>query len=97
MPSGREWLADAGNAAAVPALSRISPEFAALSTATTAVAAGPSTISSRCDDPTRKKCVSPLWMPTDMDSRNGPTELGNSAALRSALRISTAAPAARRA
>ena len=45
---------EAGSAAAVAGLITISPAFAAPSIVTTCVAAGPVTISSRCDPPTRK-------------------------------------------
>ena len=55
-----------GSAAAVDLLTRISPATAVPSIVTVSVAAGPVTISSRCEFPTRKKENVPLWMPTDI-------------------------------
>ena len=49
-------------------LTRISPASAVASIITVMVAAGPVTISSRCDPPTRKKSNFPLWTPTDIRS-----------------------------
>ncbi len=73
----RGWLADCGNAAAVAALSRISPELAALSTATTAVAAGPSTISSRCVFRPGRSAHHRCGYPPTWTDRSGPTERGH--------------------
>ena len=94
-PSARGFTAERGSSAAVAALTAISPALAALSVSTVVETAGPSTTSSRCDEPTRKNKISPEWTPTDIERRSGPTEVGISAARRRELRISTAAEQAR--
>ncbi len=55
----------------VAGLTRICPATAVPSINTVAVAAGPVTMSSRCERPMRKKSKSPLWIPTDILSTTG--------------------------
>jgi hypothetical protein len=67
-------------AAAVAAETSTSPEPASDSRRIVSLAAGPVTISSRCDVPATKTWQVPEWTPVDMRSETGPTELFDGAA-----------------
>ena len=57
---------EAGSSAAAIGLITISPASAVPSIDTTSVAAGPVTMSSRCESPTRNRSNAPACMPTDI-------------------------------
>ena len=76
---------------AVTGLITICPASAVPSISTVVLAAGPVTISSRCDPPTRKKWKSPEWTPTDIRSDTFWPRTTSRPTVRSARRISTAA------
>ncbi len=92
------WRTDhaaGGRAEAVASLTTISPASAVPSMVTVVVAAGPVTMSSRWDSPTRKKWNRPLWTPTDIRSCTFWPRTVSRPTVRSARRISTAARQAR--
>ena len=66
-----------GSAAAVASVTTIWPAPAAASARQTAVAAGPTTISSRCTagSPARTRWTGPLWMPLEARSTTRPTDV----------------------
>ena len=78
-------------AAAVTGLTRISPASAVPSMVTVVLAAGPVTMSSRWDPPTRKKLNSPEWTPTDIRRETFCPRTVSLPTVRRARRISTAA------
>ena len=73
-------VAAAGSFAAVALVTRICPARAVLSAASVAATDGPTTTSSREGEPTRKRWISPLWIPTDIDRWSRPTDVGASSA-----------------
>jgi hypothetical protein len=83
-----------GRAAAVSRLTRISPAVAVDSMSTVRLAAGPVTMNSRCDSPTRKKWKVPLFTPTDIRRTTLPAVVSRRPTLRSVARIPWAAVAA---
>ncbi len=74
-PSRSSPTQPGSSAAAVSALTTISPALARSSSSKTRVAAGPATSSSRCGSRVRRNWQGPLWTPADMRSSTGPTEL----------------------
>ncbi len=95
MPSPLGCPSDlAGSAAAVSRLTRISPAVAVDSISTVRLAAGPVTMSSRCDSPTRKKWKEPVFTPTDIRRSTLPAVVSSRPTLRSVARIPWAAVAA---
>ena len=84
-----------GSASAVERLTRISPASAVFSINTVWLAAGPVTISSRWEEPTRKRWKTPLLTPTDIRSVTRPAEVSIRPIERSSLRIPNAARVAR--
>ncbi len=66
-----------------PGSARISPAVAVDSISTVRLAAGPVTISSRCDSPTRKKWKEPLFTPTDIRRTTLPAVVSRRPTLRS--------------
>ncbi len=81
-PSARGRVEPRGSRAAVAGVTTICPASAVFSASAVAVAAGPSTRSSRVGSPTRNRWMSPEWMPTDIDSLSRPTDVGTAAASR---------------
>ena len=75
IPSRASPRSSGGNCRAVAMLSAISPERAAASVETQALASAPATISSRWTPPTRKRWNEPLCTPIDIFSRTGPADV----------------------
>ena len=80
---------------AVAVLMTISPAVAVPSAATVLVAAGPATISSRCDPPTMNMWKVPRWTPMEIRRTTRPADVSSRPASRSLARMPTAAWAAR--
>ena len=96
-PSTAAPSTDASSSAAVSWLTSTWPAFASSSSSAVRLAAGPLTTSSRCSagSPTRKKWKVPLCRPTDIRRFTRPADDWARPAVRSSVRMSTAARTAR--